>query len=460
MKKMHPGLAPVILLLLAAGCAPASRGVAPPEPRPLGRGLATAEFRPEAPPPDRSRLAEPSGPLTLRAALTAALALNPDLDVLFWEVRAREAEATQAALRPNPELGADVENFAGGAGRGGFRRSETTVSVSQRLELGGKRENRRIVADHNRQLAEWDYEVRRLDVLTATTKAFLRVLAVQERLSLADSLVRVDEDLLVSVRERVRAGALSPVEESRARVELEAVRIDRERAAHDLVVARRELSALWGGTAPVFTNALGDLEAIPEPPSLDALRSRVQENPDLARWSAGLELRRAEQRLQRSLGKPDLTLGVGVRYVREAGAATFVAGFGVPIPVFDRNQGAAKAAGMRINRAEAEQSARALELTTRLSVLHETLLAANAEAGALRDRAIPEAVAAFGAARDGYLRGAMRFTDVLDTERLLFELNVRYLDALVRCRSTVADIERLTGAPLRTPVDDERRVSP
>jgi cobalt-zinc-cadmium efflux system outer membrane protein len=149
-----------------------------------------------------------------------------------------------------------------------------------------------------------------------------------------------------------------------------------------------------------------------------------------------------------------------VRYVREAGAATFVAGFGVPIPVFDRNQGAAKAAGMRINRAEAEQSARALELTTRLSVLHETLLAANAEAGALRDRAIPEAVAAFRAARDGYLRGAMRFTDVLDTERLLFELNVRYLDALVRCRSTVADIERLTGAPLRTPIDDERRVSP
>jgi hypothetical protein len=52
---------------------------------------------------------------------------------------AAEARARQAGASPNPELSLDVENFAGTGVFQGFRSTETTLAVSQRIELGGKR---------------------------------------------------------------------------------------------------------------------------------------------------------------------------------------------------------------------------------------------------------------------------------------------------------------------------------
>ena len=100
---------------------------------------------------------------------------------------------------------------------------------------------------------------------------------------------------------------------------------------------------------------------------------------------------------------------------------------------------------LEARRAELAERAAAVRARTRLAVSHEALLAAEAEVLALRDRAVPEAEAAFQAAQDAYLRGSMRFTDVLDTERLLFELKSRYFAALADYHGAVADIERLIG---------------
>jgi cobalt-zinc-cadmium efflux system outer membrane protein len=63
----------------------------------------------------------------------------------------------------------------------------------------------------------------------------------------------------------------------------------------------------------------------------------------------------------------------------------------------------------------------------------------------LRDRILPEAEAAFTNQREAYRLGSARLTDVLDTERTLFELRDRYVDALARHHVATADLERLLG---------------
>ena len=55
----------------------------------------------------------PSAPLTLADALARALEHNPDLGVFDPARRAAEADRLQAGVRPNPEVGASLENFAG-----------------------------------------------------------------------------------------------------------------------------------------------------------------------------------------------------------------------------------------------------------------------------------------------------------------------------------------------------------
>jgi cobalt-zinc-cadmium efflux system outer membrane protein len=257
-----------------------------------------------------------SGDLSLRDALSLALLHNPGLAADSWEVRAREAESVQAGLRPNPELALEVENFAGSGSLGGFDGVETTLALSQVLELGGKRANRVEEARFDRDLAAWDYEVRRIDVLTRTAKAFVEVLAAQDRIALADTLVGVAEDVLASVSRRVKAGGVSPVEERRARVSLEISRVDRDKVIRALDVARARLSTTWGASTPAFDRAVGRLEPPTdrEVPSLETLARRLEQSPEVMRWATELDRRRVSREVFRSGGVPDLTLGGGVRH--------------------------------------------------------------------------------------------------------------------------------------------------
>jgi cobalt-zinc-cadmium efflux system outer membrane protein len=94
----------------------------------------------------------------LRQALALALLQNPELRAFAWDVRAAEARTLQAGLRPNPELGLEVENIAGTGVLQGGQSAETTLRLNQVIELGGKRARRLQVAAVERDLAAWDYE--------------------------------------------------------------------------------------------------------------------------------------------------------------------------------------------------------------------------------------------------------------------------------------------------------------
>src|SRR5882672_6297856 len=171
-----------------------------PEPRPLRQDGLTYQPPPHssAPAPGTSLHQEPTDVLTLPQTLALALLQNPELSAFAWEVRAAEARTLQAGLRPNPELGLDVENLAGtGAFRGG-RSAETTLRLSQVIELGGKRSRRLRVAALERDLAAWDYETKRLEVLTAVAQTFVEVLRAQERLRAEEELVRLAAQVLAT----------------------------------------------------------------------------------------------------------------------------------------------------------------------------------------------------------------------------------------------------------------------
>jgi cobalt-zinc-cadmium efflux system outer membrane protein len=92
-----------------------------------------------------------------------------------------------------------------------------------------------------------------------------------------------------------------------------------------------------------------------------------------------------------------------------------------------------------------------------LAGAYQELAASHAEATALRDGILPEAERAFTAARDAFRQGLLRLTDVLDTERTLFELRGRQVDALARYHAAVADMEALLGGPLAAPTPGDER---
>ncbi|MBI2442119.1 MAG: TolC family protein, partial [Lentisphaerae bacterium] len=251
-------------LLRYAQSAETDEGSAWPALRALGRDIPAT--RGELSPANQTAQLphEPNGVLTLRRALELALMHNPELAAAAHEVRAAEGNVRQAGALPNPELEVTAEDVGGSSDPAA---AQITMRLSQAIELGGKRNKRREVARSEARLSGWEYEAKRLDVLTQTRKGFVDVLSAQEQLALAESVLILAEDVRRVASERVKAGKVPPLEETKAGVEVSLARITRDRVKRDLDTARKLLAATWGHTTPVFTEAAGALESATDIPS-------------------------------------------------------------------------------------------------------------------------------------------------------------------------------------------------
>jgi len=394
---------------------------------------------------------EPSGELTLRKALGLAFARNPDLAAFSWEVRSGDARILQAGLIPNPELGVEFENFLGSEPSRRFETLETTLSISQLVELGGKRAARIGLASSEKEVSRWDYEAKRANLAAEVAKSFVEVLSAQDRLTLAEELARLAREVSNTVAARVTAGKISPVEETKASVALSIAGIDLERAKLTLEGARKKLGATWGSAKPVFSKAIGRLDRVPPIPSPESLADRIASNPDIARWVAELDQRKAALAQERANRIPDVTISGGVRHFREVNDTAFLVGATIPLPLFNRNQGKIRESQFRISMVEREREAAGNKVLSSLSEAYQALAAGYVEATTLKAVVLPGAQNAFEATSEGFRQGKFGYLEVLDAQRTLFEAKGRYVEALGAYHKAAADAERLIGGGLIDP---------
>ena len=429
-------------------------------PRSLGREIPAFEAPRESTADPAAATEEPEGDLTIADALRAALLHSPALAAVSWEIRSREALALQAGLLPNPEASVETEQFGGTKDRDTIDSHQATLSLAQRVEFGGKRSKRIRLAEADTTLAEWDFETKRLAVLTDATKAFVRVLALQARSVLTRDLEALAAESVRSVEATAGTGAVSPIEVDRARVQLERVQVQALRTNHELGAARALLAATWGSSTASFTRAVGDLAQIAPPPALETLEALSSENPEIARWNAEVAQREAALAVERARKIPDVTIGAGPRYYTEAGDVALVMGVSVPLPLFDRNQGNILDTRHRLARATTERRAAEVTVRSQLAAAYHALAAAFGEVEALRDRVIPDAEKVYRSTRQAYGFGLFRYVEVLDAQRTFFETRSQLVDAMAAYHNAATDVERLTGTPLPTPPSSQGRLLP
>ena len=393
---------------------------------------------------------EPDGVLTLHQALELALMHSPELAAFSQGVWAADGIARQAGVLPNPELELEAGEFGGSGARKGYDGAETSVRLTQSLELGGKRGKRQRVALSEARLAGWDYEAKRLDVLTLTKQAFGDVLLAQGQLALAESLLVVAEDVRKAAAERVKSGKVPLLEETKAGVEVATARIARDRSKRELDTARKRLAASWGGTKPVFREAGGNLDAIADVPPLEKLSPHLDDIPEVARWNEEVAKSRESLALAKATRSPDIGVSAAVSRFEEDGTYAGTAALSLPLPLFDRNSGGIVSAKHQARRAEYEQRAARVRATTALVEAYGRLETARAEALTIKAELLPGAQQAFDAAQTGYREGKYGHLDVLDTQRTLNAAKTRYLDVLAAYHKAVAAVERLSGTPLNS----------
>lgn len=431
-----------------AGCAANRPEAAQPSPRPLGRDIPAFQAGP-SPLRDPAEFDEPVGAMTVRRAVVLALMRNPELQAVSWEVRARDAEALQAGRLPNPALTADLQDIgSSNPSAESVPQPQANLTISQPIELGGKRGRRVESASLARDLAGWEYERKRIDIIAQVSRACTGVLGAQQQLALADEMMRLAEHVVEIVSARVGAGKVAAVEEIKAQVALSTARIERDRIANDVEAARRRLAATWGSATPRFEKVEGTLGPASPIPPLSGLADRLGQSPALARWPAEMAQRRAALDLARAEAIPDLTVLGGYRRYDTTGDSTFTAGLSMPLPVFDRNQEGIQAARDRLAKGDAERQAEHASVALALAESYQALASAQREATAIGERILPGAQAAFEAVNEGYRIGKFGLLDVFDAQRTLFHARSQHLGALITYRIAVAEVERLTGESL------------
>ncbi|KAA3616768.1 MAG: TolC family protein [Calditrichaeota bacterium] len=433
------------LLILFSSCTSIRTTAVIPESQPILKSI-QAETKTGFP---AKEVEDPQGILTLEKAIQLALMQNPRLAVYSLEIRARDADALQASLFPNPEIEIETENFAGSGVYRGIDATETTISLGQLLELSGKREKRTKVAVFESDLAAWDYEALKLQVYTSVVRNYIQVLALQEKIELDKELLNISEKLVESVKKRVQSGGLSPAETARANVVVSNAEITLQRTERQLLATRSLLASTWNGKG-LFATIQGSLEANRKIPEKDIIKQKLDQAPELARWSVEMERRRSSLELAEAMAVPDPTISLAYRRINESKDNALVAGLSIPLPFFDRNQGNVQKKQIRVKQGVWEKKTVRNNLNTRLESLYPNAEALAAEISALRQTAIPQAEKAFVIISESYQRGKFQLIDVLDAQRTLFEARRRLVDSLLDFKMTITELERLIGRDLQS----------
>jgi cobalt-zinc-cadmium efflux system outer membrane protein len=388
-----------------------------------------------------------AGPLTLPQALQRAANANPRIAAADRTIGMADGRREQANALPNPTLGVEVDNFASGQS-GVVQGMETTLQLSQLIELGGKRDARVQAALGDYDAARWEREAARLDLLSETTIAFVEALSVQRRIQLLDRQATALEKLVPLMQRRVEAGASSPAEVSRTQAAVGLTRLERERARTALAVAWRELAAVMGMDRPDFAAVSGDFGRIARPAPLDAAIKAIEDNPQLMRWTAVRARRDAELLSARLKVVPDVTASVAWRYYAQTSDNALRLGASMPIPVLDRNRGGIREAQEAAQKTDAERAQNRLTLIAVVGKAHDSANGALQQVDLLRRTVLPAARSALTTIEAGYGQGRFTLLEILDAYRTVADAELMEHEAMASFHTAIATIEGLIGSPV------------
>jgi cobalt-zinc-cadmium efflux system outer membrane protein len=173
----------------------------------------------------------------------------------------------------------------------------------------------------------------------------------------------------------------------------------------------------------------------------DTLNRLLSESPQLAGARAGVD--RAQAALSRECAGryPNVDLQAGVQYdnaTRDTIANVLV---GIPIPVYNRNQGNIRRAQAELTAAQHEVMRVRLALQQRLAMVFEQYATARHQVEKYHGDILPNAEESLKLVSSGYRQGEFSYLVLLTSQRTFFQTNLAYLDALRDLRAAGVAIE-------------------
>lgn len=372
----------------------------------------------------------PVAALPVRITLAQALELlrhrSPRAKAARAQVEVAAAERISARAYPNPTFGYSGLALALGANLGALW--EHQLAVEQPILLFGQRRARGRLAEANvnaaRARVASELQARSL----AVREAFVALLGHQERVRLLmdskEDLKRVEK----IVRGRKAAGDQSLYDVARIELEVESHRLELERAETDLVDASGKLAALLGlpGYRP---RAAGTLDPVSMPGSPGELwRQAQRQHPAILAAQAMRVSAQRELRVARTDRLPVPSAVLGVNLTQDERSTSVIFGLSIPLPIFDRGQGAIAYASASVTAESRALDAELAELQAELERAHGLYRRRLATLRVMEERTLRRLPELRRMAEKSYREAGSTFLDLLDAFRTIKGLKLAHLE--------------------------------
>lgn len=411
-----------------------------------------------SPLPSRAAEERPSTSNAVRLSLNDALALfiKQNLDVLIakYGIQYSKGQELTAALFPNPvaTIGT-VSSFT--QGRTLSNSAGLFGQVQQLFELAGKRGYRIESAAYGSQSAEASFQdaIRQLGFTVKDT--YYRVQLAQRRLALAEENRDRFSRILDINTIRFKKGYIAEVDLIRIRLQMVDFQSQVIGSLQEADIARGELRQLLRLSPRTLLELTTDLDYRRVDPDISRLRSVALDlRPDIKAKRSIYSQRETDLKLANAYRIPDVTVGAGYVVQGPQGPDNpqqWSLNLGVPLPLFNRNQGGIRQAEVAVQTAEADLNRTLNLVENEVDVAYRNLLQSRRLVEAYIGGVLDDARATFTIVERAYERGGATILDLLDAARTSRTIQQNYIEALFEYQRHVIQLESAVGQEMVAP---------
>jgi len=265
---------------------------------------------------------------------------NPELDVARASWAVARAGTVSAGARPDPTV-IIAPGYDTTTSPSVITPWILTLATEFTIETAGKRGHRLARAEHLSTAARLNVATTAWKVRSGIRDSLLELYAASRGEALLSRQQTLQESIVALMQRQLEAGAISSIELTRVRVELEQTRLALHDERRQQAEARARLATAIGIGERALAGRLLDFvafDATPRAmPSTDARRQALVNRPDIL--GALAEYAASQEALQLEIAKqyPDVRLGPGYQY--DQSLDKWVVGLGMSLPIFNRNKG-------------------------------------------------------------------------------------------------------------------------
>ena len=405
-----------------------------------------------SPAPEQATMASKTLRLSVNEALGLFLSQNLDVLIAKYGIEYTKGQEVTARLFPNPLVSVGTQSSYT-QGRTLSNSGQLFTQVFQLFELAGKRGYRIESAGYGTQSAEAAFEdaVRQLGFTVKDT--YYRVQLAQRRLVLAEENRDRFSRILAINTIRFNKGYIAEVDLIRIRLQMVDFHSQVIQSLQEAESARGDLRQLLRLSPRTVLELTTELDFRRIDPDIETLRvTALDARPDIRAKRYTFSQRESDLKLAKAYRIPDVTIGAGYAIQGAQGPdnpGQVALSAGIPLPLFNRNQGGIRQAEVSLQSAEADLNKTVNVVENEVEVAYRNLLQSRRLVEAYVGGVLEDTRSTLTIVERAYERGGATILDLLDAARTSRTIQQNYIEALFNYQHNLFQLESAVGQEIR-----------